>query len=149
MQRWIVLGVLALGLVFGGGVFAYWLHRQNKPAPMWVEIPINPDRTAEEREKVVKELLTKLHEKDLLLKVSKDMGLAEKWKMSSDTEAEVELSKRIFVELGDTAAPMGRVPAIHVGVRGKKKEAKLSGEISVRLMDDVWKIFGIQPPPKR
>jgi len=149
MQRWIGLGILAMGLIFGGGVYGYWLYRQNKPAPMWVEIPINPDRTAEERENAVKDLLTKLRDKELLLKVSKDMRLAEKWNLSSDAEAEKELSRLIFVKQGDTAGTMGRVPAVHIGVRGKKKEIQLSGEISMRLMEDVWKILGIEPPPKR
>ena len=149
MQRWIVLGVLALGLLFGGGAGALWLYRQNSPAPMWVEIPINPDRTDQEREQAVKDLLTKLRDKEILLKVSQDMHLAEKWETNSDAEAGVELSKRLFVELGDTAGPLGRIPAVHIGVKGKKKEVKLSGEIAMRLMDDVWKILGVKPPPKK
>ena len=136
-------------LVCGAGVFGYWTYRQNQPAPMWVEMPINPERTDEEREKTVKELLNRLRDKTLLTKVSKDMGLAGKWKLSSDSAAADELSNRLFVKIGDTAAPIGRVPAVHVGVTGKKKELKLSGDIAMRLMDDVWKILGIKPPPAR
>ena len=136
-------------LVCGAGIFGYWNYRQNQPAPMWVEMPINPERTDEEREKTVKELLNRLRDKTLLAKVSKDMGRAGKWKLSSDAAAADELSNRLFVKVGDTATPMGRAPAVHIGVTGKKKELKLSGEIAMRLMDDVWKILGIKPPPGR
>ena len=44
---------------------------------------------------------------------------------------------------------MGKVPAIHIGVKGKAKESEVSGEIAMRLMDDVWKILGIKPPKKK
>jgi hypothetical protein len=149
MQRWIAVGVLAMMLVTGAGVFGLWTYRQNQPAPMWVEMPINPERTDEERENTAKELLGRLRDKVLLTKVCKDMGLAGKWKLNSDAAAADELSNRIFVKIGDTAAPIGRVPAVHVGVTGKKKERNLSGQIAMRLMDDVWKILGIKPPPRQ
>jgi hypothetical protein len=41
------------------------------------------------------------------------------------------------------------VPAILIGVHGKRKDYELSGKIAVRLMDDVWPILGIDPPQKR
>jgi hypothetical protein len=44
---------------------------------------------------------------------------------------------------------MGKVPAIHIGVHGKRKESALSGKIAMRLMDDVWPILGIDPPPQK
>jgi hypothetical protein len=44
---------------------------------------------------------------------------------------------------------MGKVPAILVGLTGKNKEREVSGEIAMRLMDDVWKILGVEPPPKK
>lgn len=136
-------------LVGGAGVFGLWTYRQNQPAPMWVEMPINPERTDEEREKTAKELLGRLRDTALLTKVCQDMGLAGKWKLSSDSAAAAELSNRLFVKIGDTAAPIGRVPAVHIGVTGKKKERNLSGQIAMRLMEDVWKILGIKPPPGR
>jgi hypothetical protein len=149
MQRWIAMGVLATMLVCGAGVFGLWTYRQNRLDPMWVEIPINPERTDEEREKTAKDLLGRLRDKELLTKVCKDMGLAGKWKLNSDSAAADELSNRLFVKIGDTGAPIGRVPAVHIGVTGKKKERELSGQIAMRLMDDVWKILGIKPPPGR
>jgi hypothetical protein len=41
---------------------------------------------------------------------------------------------------------MGKVPAIHIGVNGKNKEREVSGQIAMRLIQDVWKILGIEPP---
>lgn len=149
MQRWIAVGVLSVMLIVGCAGFAYWTHRQNRPSPMWVELPINPETTDEQRDKAMANLGAKLREKERLLKVAKDMGLAEKWKLASDAEAEAELSKRVFVKLGETAAPMGRVPALHIGVEGSLKESKLSGEIAVRLMEDVKSLLGIQKPTAR
>ncbi len=136
-------------LILGGGVFGYWTYRQNSPAPMWVELPINPDLTDEQREKGISKILASLKSKEVLLEVSKEMGLVQKWGMASDAEAETELSQRIFVKFGDTAATMGRIPALHIGVIGKKKEMKLSGEIAVRLMKDVRKILNSSPSPDR
>jgi hypothetical protein len=44
---------------------------------------------------------------------------------------------------------MGGYPVVQIGARGKKKERELSGQISMRLMNDVWRILGIKPPPGR
>jgi hypothetical protein len=46
------------------------------------------------------------------------------------------------------ATPMGKVPAIHVGLNGKRKEFDQCGEIAMRLMDDVWPVLGMDPPTK-
>ncbi|MEO5913894.1 MAG: hypothetical protein ABIS50_06650 [Luteolibacter sp.] len=146
MQRWIVVGVLAMMLICGGGAYGVWNYRQNRPAERWVELPINPDRSDDERERTAKLLLEKLRDKDLLAKVCKDLSVAGTWGMNSDSEAAEELSKRVFVRIGETGPPMGRIPAVHIGVRGKWKEIKLSDQISTRLMDDVWKILGMKPP---
>jgi hypothetical protein len=148
MQRWIAIGVLLVMLGCGGGAFAYWNHKQNLPAPMWVPLPIRNDLPEDELKKTITELRDKLHDEDLLLKAAKDLGLAGKWKMESDGEAQRELADRIFVKIGDMDSPMGKVPAVHIGVTGKKRERQLSGEIAMRLMEDVWKILGIEPPQK-
>lgn len=114
---------------------------------MWVEMPINPETSDEQRQKTATELLGRLRDKELLTKVCKDLGLAGKWNLSSDNAAADELSNRLFVKIGDTGAPVGRLPAVHIGVTGKKKERELSGQIATRMMEDVWKILGIKPPP--
>jgi hypothetical protein len=45
--------------------------------------------------------------------------------------------------------PMGKVPSIHIGLKGKAKNMALTGEIAMRLMDDAWPILGIDPPKKK
>ena len=149
MQRWIVLGVVAMVLVLGGGAFGYRALKQNRPAPIWVPLTMKAEVPYERRREIAKELKTKLENKEILIRVSKDLGLATQWKLSSAEAAADELGKRLFVELGDTDSPEGRVPSMNVGVRGKLKEKDLSGKIAVRLMDDVWKILGMTPPEKK
>jgi hypothetical protein len=72
-----------------------------------------------------------------------------KWGLVSDEAGAVEIGRRLFVRAGDADTPMGKVPAVHIGVNGKRKEREVSGQIAMRLMEDVWKILGIKPPEKR
>ena len=131
-------------LVFGGGLFAYRNYKQNRPHPMWVPLPINPELPVEKQDKIAKELKQKLCQKEVLAQVSKDLGLTNEWKLSSDEKCADELLKRIFVDVGMKDTPLGRVPSINIGIRGKEKESELSGKISMRLMKDVMHI--IKPP---
>jgi hypothetical protein len=148
MQRWIAAGVVAMMLFLGGGYFAYRAYQQNRPHPVWVPLPINPELETAKRDEIIKGLLGKLKEPELLKNVSKDLGLSQKWSLPSDEECAKEIARRIFVRPGDADSPMGPVPAIHIGLSGKEKESKVTGEIAMRLMDDVWKILGIKPPKK-
>jgi hypothetical protein len=148
MQRWIVLGVVALGLFLGGAYFAAKTYKQNRPAPIWVPIPINPELPVAQRDKIIGQLKKELSEPPLLAKVSKDLSLPAKWEMATDEQCAQELARRMFVRAGEADTPMGKVPAIHVGMNGKRKETEVSGQIALRLMDDVWPILGIDPPPK-
>ncbi len=152
MQRWIVAGVVAVLLIGGmgvGGLFAYRSYKQNLPAPIWVPMPINPELPNEKRDEIIGKLKTELSKPELLVKVSKDVGLVTKWELPTDEACAAELGRRIFVRAGDMDTPMGKAPAIHVGLTGKRKETGLSGEIVMRMMDDVWKILGIDPPGKK
>ena len=152
MQRWIVAGVAAVLLFCGmgiGGLFAYRSYKQNLPAPIWVPMPIKPDLPAETRDEIIERLKTQLRQPDRLVKVSEDVGLVTKWGRPSDEACAAELGNRIFVRAGEMDTPMGKVPAIHVGLNGKRKERDVSGQIAMRLMDDVWKILGIEPPKRQ
>ena len=140
--------MVALVLICGGGWFAYRSYQQNRPHPVWVPLPIRADVEMAERDKAIKELKTKLGDPLVLTKVSMDLGLVRKWNLPSEDACARELEQRLFVRAGDADTPMGKVPAILIGVNGKEKESALSGEIAVRLMDDVARILGIKLPPK-
>lgn len=148
MQRWIVLGVVAMALLVGGGALAYHQYKRNLPAPVWVPLPVNPQLPEARRDETARELRAKLCEGDLLLKVARDVGLAKKWNLPTDEEAAREIERRLFVRSGDADTAAGKVPAIHVGMNGANKDREVSGEITTRLMDDVWRIIGIKRPPK-
>jgi ribosomal protein L39E len=148
MQRWIVLGVVAMVLAIGGSAFGYRAIKQNRPAPIWVPLAMNTELPYEKRREIAKELKLKLEQKEVLLQVCKDLSLAQEWQLPSNEAAAEELGKRLFVDLGDMDTPTGKVPSVNVGVRGKLKEKDTSGKIAMRMMDDVWKILGIEPPPK-
>ncbi len=149
MQRWIVLGAVMVALMFGGSFFAYQNYKQNQSQPIWVPLPINPQLPGEKRTELAKELKAKLAKPEILTQVAKDLGLARTWGLNSDAEAGEEIFRRLFVRVGDAATPMGNVPSINVGVNGKVKEKAISEKLSLRLIEDVWKILGIKGSPKK
>ncbi len=135
-------------LFLGGGYFAYRTIKQNGPQPIWVPVPINPQLPIAKRDEIINTLLKKLRNPDILEKVSKDLNLTRKMNLPTDREVVEELDKQLFVRPGDMDTPMGKVPSIHIGLTGKVKDTALTGEIVIRLMDDVWPILGIKPPKK-
>lgn len=149
MQRWIVLGAVMVVLMFGSSFFAYQNYKQNQPQPIWVPLPINPQLPGEKRTEFAKELKAKLAKPEILTQVAKDLGLARTWGLNSDAAAGEEISRRLFVRVGEAATPMGNVPSINVGVNGKVKEKAISEKLSLRLIEDVWKILGVNGPTKK
>jgi hypothetical protein len=149
MQRWIVAGVVAMLLMGAGGYFALKTYKQNRPAPVWVPLPINPELPVDKRDEIIAKLKSELSKSDRLVRVSKDVGLVGKWKLASDEDGAAEVASRLFVREGEADTPNGKVPAIHIGVKGKRKEREVSGQIVMRMMDDVWDILGVDPPPRR
>lgn len=149
MQRWIVAGVVVMLLMGAGGYFALKTFKQNRPAPMWVQLPINPELPMTKRDEIIATLKSELSATGRLVRVSTDLGLAGKWNLASDEAAAGELAGRLFVREGEADTPGGKIPVIQIGVKGKRKEAEVSGGIAVRLMDDVCDILGIDPPPKK
>ena len=150
MQRWIVGGLIGM-LLLGGGLVGYYkmVYQPSRPAPVWVPLPIRADLEIAKQDELVSNLKTKLSDKEILLNVSKDVGLMKKWNLASDEEGAREIGSRLFVRTGEADTPMGKVPAIHIGVTGTRKEREVSGEIAMRMMRDVWKILGIEPPPQK
>lgn len=149
MQRWIVLGVVAMVLAAGGAALGYRAYKQSRPHPVWVPMPVNPELTGEKRDELAKDLKVKLGTSEKLTQISKDLNLTKEWALASDAAAADELKRRLFVNSGEMAGKMGMIPSINVGVSGKEKERIISEKIAMRLMDDVWDILGIEPPKRK
>ena len=152
MQRriviWIAVAIALMFLTGGGALFAYHQYKQNRPAPVWVPLPINPELPDAKRDEIIEKLRKELSEPAVLTRISKDLGLPRAWNLPSDDAAAEEIRQRMFIRAGEADTPMGKVPAIHFGMSGKNKERELNGRIAVRMMDDVWKILDIKPPQK-
>ena len=148
MQRWIA-AVTVLVFLMGGGLIAGYkfVYKPNRPNPIWVPLQVREGVEMSQRMKIAKELSAKLSDPKLLAGVSKDLGLAAKWKLASDDEAGKEVGRRLFVRAGDMDTPNGKAPALLIGVNGKLKEAEDSKQIAMRLMKDVFKILSIPQPP--
>ena len=149
MQRWIVLGVVALVLALGGAGLGFRAYKNSRPHPIWVPMPVNPDLTGEKRDEVAKDLKAKLTAPEKLTQVCKELNLAQEWELGSDAAAADELKRRLFVTSGEMVGKMGMIPSINVGVSGKVKEKIMSEKIAMRLMEDVWDVLGISPPTRK
>ena len=61
MQRWILLSVvLFLGLLAGSTLVGYRIYKLNRPHPVWVPLPINPELPGEKKAEIAADLKTKL-----------------------------------------------------------------------------------------
>ncbi|MGL4401401.1 MAG: hypothetical protein ACRCXD_16165 [Luteolibacter sp.] len=150
MQRWIVFGVVVVLMAVAGGGFALRIYKQNRPQPIWVPLPINADLPLEKRNELAAEIKKRLLKPDILIQVSKDLSLAKIMELPTDEAAANEVAQRLFVEVGEAAAPTGgTVPSINIGIKGKSKDTEVSGKIAMRLMQDVLKILGIKTPPAK
>ena len=143
------MAVVALGLLIGGGGFAYWNYKQNLPHPVWVPLPLNPEVSATKRDEIVKQLKAKLGTTESLTQISKDLNLTKRWRLASNEDAAGELGRRLFVETAEADTPAGKVSLINIGVRGTLRETGISTEIATHLMKDVSKLLGIGEPPKK
>ncbi|MGC4015653.1 MAG: hypothetical protein QM755_14195 [Luteolibacter sp.] len=143
MQRWIVIAVIALVLATAGGGYALFNYRANKPERIWVPLKL-PEA---DLKPVSKKLDEALRKPALLSSIVKDLGLVSRFNVPTEEAAVAELSKRLFVEVGEANPPSDRTPALNVGVAGKRKERALLNEISSRVMKDVMALFGVSQPP--
>lgn len=139
---------MAMILMAGGGAYGLRIYKQNRDHPVWVPLPINPKLTGEQRSESAKDLKAKLATPENLAKICNDLKLAEKWRMASDEAAAQALKRRLFVKVGETSSGVTVVPSLNIGVAGKRKDKDVSGEIAMRLMEDVWKLLGVAPPQK-
>ena len=136
MQRWIVLAACVF-LLGGGGAFAMWNRHQNKPDAVWSPLVLNANSTDNEKESLQKQVDTFLRGRTVLATVVKDLGLVARFQVGSEEEAIDELSRRMFIEIGQANPPANTSTSLNVGVRGKAKEHALIGEISSHLMKEL------------
>lgn len=153
MQRRLLIGGTALLLVFGLGLSAaYHLYKQSRPHPVWVPIPITPKVSMSDTDRVISELSVKISEHDRLVRLGKELGLKNKWEMNSYDEVANEIAKRLYVKSGDMDTPMGKLPAIHVGVKGTNRDRVDSHALVYSLVyslpPEVWNMLGVPPPKK-
>jgi hypothetical protein len=149
MQRWIVIAVVG-ALLFGlGGGFALWTYRQNRPQKVWVPLALNEELPEEKREELAEQIKAKLLEGTIIKDAVRETGLTAKLKLSSEAEAEAEVRKRLFVAVGEADSPMGKVPAINVGLNCQRKSFDAMGAVAMRMMRDVWKMLGLKEPESK
>ena len=149
MQRWLLIGGAALLLLFGIGLpTAYHLYKQGRPHPVWLPIPLNPEAPYAETQRIVHSLDAKLSDRKNLIHITREVDLKSKWDMSDDEQVVDEILARLYVKQGDMETPMGKVPAIHVGLRGTNRDREVSYALLDALLPDVWKVLGIDPPKK-
>ncbi|WP_200272686.1 hypothetical protein [Luteolibacter pohnpeiensis] len=146
MQRWIVLGLVAVLLLGAGGAAGLWTYKQNRPDRKWVRLPINPKLPPDQKEEAASQLKEKLLDDKIMTKVADDIHLAEGMKLGSTQEAVALLKQRLFVEVGSVTLPSGETPCLNIGVSGKRKEMDSLGKAPTRILDDVFKILGIKKP---
>ena len=132
----------------GGAFVGYRTIKQNRPHPIWVPIPINPELPIAKRDEIIKTLKENLSQPTVLEKVSHDLSLPTKLKLPNDQAVANELKKRLFVRPGDMDTPNGKIPSLHIGFNGKVKEQALTSEMAMRLMEDAWPLLGIETPKK-
>jgi hypothetical protein len=140
MQRWLLIGVAIVLLLFGAGLpTAYHFYKQSRPHPVWLPIPTSLNASIEDVDNLMENLS----------RIGRELDLKDKWGMDSDEEVVDEIVSRFYVKRGDMDSPMGKLPAIHVGLRGTNRDREISTAIVNKLIPDVWKILGVEPPKKR
>ncbi len=148
MQRWMVVSVvIAVVLVFGAGA-GYVLMKLNQPDPRWMPLLLNPELPEEKREEVAAELRTMILERERLLKMVREEDVVKGLGFSSEEEAVLELERRIFIKVGEAATEMGYVPALHIGVSGKRKERSEVEKLAMRVMKEVQAVIDAASPPQ-
>lgn len=148
MQRWMlwaVLGCVGLIVMFFGARYAKREYHLRQPSRIWVPLALRADFSMEDQKKLAEEINASLHTDEILRAVVMDLNLREKFKQPSEDAAVKELDRRLFVEVGSADTPNGSVPSINIGVSGIGLEADILSETSMRIIREVWRMYGIDP----
>ena len=131
--------------MFFGAKYAKREYHLRQPSKIWVPLALRADLSMEDQKKLAEQINTKLRTDEILRAVVMDMDLRGKFKQPSEDAAVKELNRRLFVEVGSADTPKGSVPSINIGVAGIGHESELLGEVSMRIIRDVWRMIGIDP----
>lgn len=146
MQRWIIPAVLALVLVFSAAIFGYYHLKMQRPAPVWVPLPFQPNISEERQQQLVDKLKADLMNKEVLEKVAHDTDAAKYLDVPSDAKAAEVLLSRMFIKIGGCVGPDGETQGVHIGLNGVRKDAAFTQKVVERIGKDVWGALGIEPP---
>ncbi|MEY5019240.1 MAG: hypothetical protein RLZ22_328 [Verrucomicrobiota bacterium] len=150
MQRWLLIGGAIVLLLFGAGLpTAYHFYKQSRPHPVWLPIPTSLNASIEDVDNLMSLLKTQVPNRENLSRIGRELDLKDKWGMDSDEEVVDEIVSRFYVKRGDMDSPMGKLPAIHVGLRGTNRDREISTAIVNKLIPEVWKILGVDPTKRR
>lgn len=144
MQRWILLGLVAVIILFSAAAGGVWYMRQNRPDAQWIPMPINATATVEQREQSMEAIRQVVTQERLLLTLVKEHNLQAHWKTGTEYEAVTQLKSVIFVREGETRHPMTQevFSTIDVGMKGKRKEKDILGKIAMRLAAEIRSQLG-------
>lgn len=143
MTKWIVIGVVLLGVLVSAAGYFVWDQRQDRFTKQVYPLIINQNLSIEQREQAVAELREKLSEPELLEQVVRESGIVANLKsVSSEEEGRSLIEERLLVELAESPDSIGAmVPSIHIGVRCKIREAEAMAPVAEALMSEVNRIL--------
>jgi hypothetical protein len=145
MQRSILLGMVSaifLLVIAAGG---YWWMKQNRDDQQWVPMPLNPSSSLEDRAKLQQQIQAHLGREVFLKKIVADLSLSKRWNLTGEQQALERLKSSMFVRLGEVRNPMTQevMATIDIGVKGKRKENPLLGEIATSMAKETREYLGI------
>lgn len=146
MQRWIIAGALVLFLLGGGGLFAVWKIRQQRPDHQYIPMAYNPTSTPEERARTEKEMRERLVTDAVLTGVVRDCNIVSKWNLPSESAAVQELRDRMIFGTDFDDIQGVKTECLRIGFRGVVSEHKDLEALSKRMMDDVQRILRNDQP---
>jgi hypothetical protein len=146
MQRSIFLGLVSVVFLLVLATGGYWWMKQNRDDQQWVQMPLNPSSTTEDRAKLQQQIQTYLSREVYLKKIVTDLSLSTRWNLSGDQLAMDRLRSSMFVRLGEVRHPMTQemIPTIDIGVHGKRRENPLLAEIAMRMAKDTREYLGFE-----
>lgn len=146
MQRSILLGLVSAMVLLVAAAGGYWWMKQNRADQQWVPMPLNPSSSQEDRTKLQQQILSHLGREVFLKKMVTDLSLSTRWSVTNEQQALEQLKASIFVRVGEVRHPMTQeiMPTIDMGVKGKRKDHALLGEIAMHMAKEAREYLGIE-----